>query len=71
MNSNKYLKYKLKEVEILNFGYAKRNELYKKWYSIGEDIDVLKTDNEMYGKIDALANHFDILMKKNINIPCI
>lgn len=66
MNSNKYLKYKLKEVEILNFGYAKRNELYKKWYSIGEDIDVLKTDNEMYGKIDALANHFDILMKKNI-----
>ncbi|EOR08824.1 NACHT domain-containing protein [Acinetobacter beijerinckii] len=66
MNSNKYLKYKLKEVEILNFGYAKRNELYKKWYSIGEDIDVLKTDNEMYGKIDTLANHFDILMKKNI-----
>ncbi|WP_151958933.1 NACHT domain-containing protein [Acinetobacter junii] len=66
MNSNKYLKYKFKEVEILNFGYAKRNELYKRWYSVGEDIDVLKTDNEMYGKIDALANHFDILMKKNI-----
>lgn len=66
MNSNKYLKYKFQEVEILNFGYAKRNELYKKWYEIGEDNEIIKIDNVMYKKVDALASHFDTLMKKNI-----
>lgn len=64
--SSKYLKFNFQDVEILNFGYAKRNELYKKWYSIGEDIDFIQTDNNLYSKIDALSTHFDALMKKNV-----
>ena len=64
--SSKYLKFNFQDVEILNFGYSKRNELYKKWYSIGEDVDFIQTDNNFYSKIDALSTHFDALMKKNV-----
>lgn len=64
--SHKHLKSKYDMFEILNFGYLKRNEIYKKWYSIGADLNVEVNDNELLKKIDTMASHFDILMKKNI-----
>jgi hypothetical protein len=64
--SHKHLKSKYAMFEILNFGYLKRNEIYKKWYNIGVDPSGISNENEHLKKIDTMASHFDILMKKNI-----
>ena len=54
-------------LDILPFGYVKRNEFIKKWLLIGKDDDERHViDNELLVKVDQIASQFDTIMKKNI-----
>lgn len=46
---------------LMPFGYQRRNELIKKWYSIGNSV----YDNEFYRKIDYAESMFDTIVCKN------
>lgn len=52
------------KAEILGLGNVKREEVVKKWISLGieESID----DSDLYRECDELKNHLDTVLKKNI-----
>jgi len=46
---------------IMPFGYQRRNELIKKWYSLGNSV----YDNDFFRKIDSAESLFDTIVCKN------
>ena len=62
----KHLNSNFETLEIKSFGHVKRNELYTKWYSLGLENIAISDDNDLIHKVDTLANHFDLLLRKNV-----
>lgn len=52
------------EVKIKDFGFEKKEELIKKWYSIGVDETI--SDEELYKKIDDAKDKINSILLKNI-----
>ncbi|MEM5504720.1 toll/interleukin-1 receptor domain-containing protein [Shewanella frigidimarina] len=54
-------------IEILSLGNKKREELVKKWISLGIEENI--EDYELYSKCDDLKSRLNIVIKKNIVPP--
>lgn len=52
------------ELRIKNFGFEKREELIKKWYSIGVEETI--SDEELYNKIDEAKDKISSILLKNV-----
>lgn len=72
-NSNYYFKEELDcfnnyiEISIRNFGYNKREELIKKWYSLGVEDTI--PEDELYKRVDEAKGKIDSILLKNIVPP--
>jgi hypothetical protein len=56
-----------KESELLGLGNLKREELAKKWISLGIEESIC--DSELYSKCDEMKAHLNTVIKKNIVPP--
>ena len=52
------------ELKIKNFGFEKREEIIRKWYSIGVDESI--SDEELYKKVDEAKDKVNSILLKNI-----
>lgn len=56
-----------KSVELLGFGHKKREELAKKWLSLGQEESI--SDTELYEQCDEAKARLNIIIKRNIVPP--
>jgi hypothetical protein len=54
-------------VELLGFGHKKREELTRKWLSLGQEESI--SDSELYEQCDEVKARLNIIIKRNIVPP--
>lgn len=58
---------KFKKHKLMGLGHKKREELIKKWVSLGNEYSI--DENDLYRQLDSLKENINIVLKKNIVPP--